>query len=152
MLWNFFYKNSVTYLKVIITKVFRRRKVKVLREYNRNPYTEESKCSVERKMIMRDKISWRSKKNEWSLYTKSQGGNINKSLLHASLHMLEENEKSEARRSYWSITWTLQFCTKRECGEWKISLLNCFSERIRMRAIVNLEVKEQRFYGIFSFK
>lgn len=142
----------MTYLKKIITKVFRRRKVKVLREYNRNPHTEGLKCSVERKMIIRNKISWRSKKNEWSLYTKSQGGNINKSLLHACLYMLEENEKSEARRSYWSITWTLQNCTKRECGEWKISLLNYFSERIRMRAIVNLEVKEQRLYRIFSFK
>lgn len=54
----------MTYLKMIITKVFRRRKVKVLREYNRNPHREESKCSVERKMIMRNKISWRSKKNE----------------------------------------------------------------------------------------
>lgn len=54
--------------------------------------------------------------------------------------------EGEARRSYWSITWTLQNCTKRECGEWKISLLNCFSERIRMCANVNLEVKEQRCY------
>lgn len=40
-----------------ITKFPGRRKVKGLGEYNRNTHTEELKCSIDRKMIMRKKIS-----------------------------------------------------------------------------------------------
>ena len=59
MFQNLFYKNSVIYLKMIVTKALsERRKVKVLKEQNRDPRIEELKCSIDRKIIiMRNQIT-----------------------------------------------------------------------------------------------